>query len=122
MKNTKLEEQLFIKLLLNLVIFEKLSSEYVDFYTKEFLILDTRVSNSTTPLTLVYTNSFLHQKCSFLIHTLNFQHILNCNTFFSAKLHASSKKFTSILVLCALCAESCFQTRDPRQQQCGRLE
>ena len=76
MKNTKLKEQLFIKLLLNLVILKKLylvimcpifdssppvlvqdikvSSEYVDFYTKESLILDTRVSNSTTPLTLNY--------------------------------------------------------------------
>ena len=74
-KNTKLEEQLLVKLLLNQVIFKKLylvkmsqfltarlqflvqdikvSSEYVDFYTKESLILDTRVRISATQLTLL---------------------------------------------------------------------
>ena len=33
----------------------KISLEYVEFYTKESLILDTRVSNSTTPLTLLHS-------------------------------------------------------------------
>ena len=68
MKNTKQEEQLLIKLFSSLVIFcaqfltarlqflvqdIKVSLEYVDFYTKESLILDTRASNSTTPLALI---------------------------------------------------------------------
>ena len=36
----------------------KVSLEYVDFYTKESLILDARVSISTTPLTLVFSLNF----------------------------------------------------------------
>ena len=31
----------------------KVSLEYADFYPKESLVLDARVSNSTTPLTLI---------------------------------------------------------------------
>ena len=39
----------------------KVSLEYVDFYTKESLILDAQVSNSTTPLTLVNILSIFAQ-------------------------------------------------------------
>ena len=53
MKNTKLEEQLLIKLFLNLVQDIKVSLEYVDFYTKESFILDTREQlNNPTNITI----------------------------------------------------------------------